>query len=155
MKIRTLAALLAIILSCITNYSHAQKILDKIDKATNNVDRTSDQADKVSKTASKVGRFFGIGKKKTKEEAEKCDEIKIIIANGNLAYVKKLNTLIQTISGVSESKMKFNKTESSITATFNGSAENLLAKIQAKSDSGIKDEDIMGIEDGQINIKAK
>lgn len=155
MKTRTLAAILAIILGCFTNYAHAQKILDKIDKATNNVDRGSDQADKVSKTASKVGRFFGIGKKKDKEETEKGDQIKIIIANGNLAYVKKLNTLVQTISGVSGSKMKFNKTESLITATFSGSAENLLTKIQAKSDSGIKDEDIMGIEDGQISIKAK
>lgn len=51
--------------------------------------------------------------------------------------------------------MKFNAEQSTITVTYNGTTDDLLSKIQAKSKDIIKDENILEIDQGILNIKLK
>ncbi|AQX07374.1 hypothetical protein ELOC111193_07600 [Elizabethkingia occulta] len=131
--------------------TQAQSLLDKIDNIANQVNRAANTTEGAAKTGGGILSLFGKkGKSKTAG-----NQTNILITGGNLAYVKKLNTLIQGIDGVTESQMKFNAEQSAIALLYSGSTEDLLAKIQEKSKDIVKDEYVTGIEQGTLNIKLK
>ncbi|HFK5569021.1 TPA: hypothetical protein ACG0AO_000810 [Elizabethkingia meningoseptica] len=129
----------------------AQSLFDKIDNIANQVNRAANTTEGAAKTG---GGILSLFNKKGKGKAT-GGQTDIFITGANLVYVKKLNTLIQGIEGVTESQMKFSAEESAISVMYSGTTEDLLAKIQAKAADAIKDENITGIEKGKINIKIK
>ncbi|EJG2145915.1 hypothetical protein A4A95_RS04230 [Elizabethkingia anophelis] len=131
--------------------AQAQNLFDKIDNVVDQANRAANSTEKAAKTGGGILSMFN-KKNKTKTVGNQTN---ILISGGNLIYVKKLNTLIQGINGVTDSQMKFNAEQSTITVTYNGTTDDLLSKIQAKSKDIIKDENILEIDQGILNIKLK
>ncbi|MDV4044636.1 hypothetical protein CMT37_17610 [Elizabethkingia anophelis] len=131
--------------------AQAQNLFDKIDNVVDQANRAANSTEKAAKTGGGILSMFN---KKNKTKAV-GNQTNILISGGNLIYVKKLNTLIQGINGVTDSQMKFNAEQSTITVTYNGMTDDLLSKIQAKSKDIIKDENILEIDQGILNIKLK
>ncbi|MCT4117643.1 hypothetical protein HZP48_00085 [Elizabethkingia anophelis] len=131
--------------------AQAQNLFDKIDNVVDQANKAANSTEKAAKTGGGILSMFN-KKNKTKVVGNQTN---ILISGGNLIYVKKLNTLIQGINGVTDSQMKFNAEQSTITVTYNGTTDDLLSKIQAKSKDIIKDENILEIDQGILNIKLK
>lgn len=127
----------------------AQSFLDKLDKTVNQIDRASKSADKASKTGNKVLSLLGAKDKS-------ADNQTILQISGiDLAALKNLNGIVESVKGVSATKMKFNATISTITVEHSGATEELLANIQQKSKNIFGDEHVTALEEGLIEIQLK
>lgn len=127
----------------------AQSFLDKLDKTVNQIDRASNSADKASKTGNKVLSLFGAKDKSADNKTV------LQIAGIDLAALKNLNGIVESVKGVSATKMKFNAAKSTITVNHSGATEDLLANIQQKSKDIFGDEHVTALEEGLIEIKLK
>ncbi|KXH85275.1 hypothetical protein [Chryseobacterium kwangjuense] len=137
----------------------AQSLFDKIDRAVSKIDGAANSAEKASQTGNKVGSLFG---KKKKQNAQnnsgasvEANTTVIKISNINLTNLKKLNSIITTTQGVTDSKMKYSASASTITVAHSGSTEKLLEHIQPQSKSIFIDSNIENFDEGRIEIKLK
>ncbi|MDO5523165.1 MAG: hypothetical protein Q4G48_03870 [Bacteroidia bacterium] len=129
--------------------ANAQSFLDKLDKAVNQIDRASKSADKASKTGNKVLSLLG-GKDKSAD-----NQTVLQISGIDLAALKNLNGIVESVKGVSATKMKFNAAKSVITVQHSGATEDLLANIQQASKDIFGDEHVTALEEGLIEIQLK
>lgn len=129
----------------------AQSFLDKIDKAVNKIDRASNSADKASKTGNKVMSLLG---GKNKENVASTQTV-IKITGIDLATLKAMNEIVETIKGVEASKMKFNAAQSTITVNHAGATDDFLSQLQPKAKAVFGDEHVTVLEDGLIEIQLK
>lgn len=79
----------------------------------------------------------------------------VTVAGIDYATLKKFNEAIQACSNVTETKMKFNSTASTIEVTHKESTDALLKLMSETSKDIFTDKNIEGIEDGKINLKLK
>ncbi|GAB0157579.1 hypothetical protein CHRYSEOSP005_28580 [Chryseobacterium sp. Alg-005] len=134
----------------------AQSLFDKIDNAVSKVDKASNTADRASKTGGKVTSLFSKKNKKDNNAGSTAETRTIIhIESIDLASLKKLNSIVSGSTGVSDSKMKYNASSSTITVMHSGSTEKLLDNIQARAKGIISDKNITGFDEGSIEIKMK
>ncbi|WP_261512907.1 hypothetical protein [Chryseobacterium paludis] len=134
----------------------AQSFLDKIDRAVSKLDDASNTADKASKTGGKLSSLFGKKNKQNTAKVAEDNKITIVkISNIDLANLKKLNEIISTCKGVSDTSMKYNSSLSTITVTHSGSSEKLLESVQPNAKNIFTDKNIESFDDGIIEIKMK
>lgn len=79
----------------------------------------------------------------------------VTVTGIDYATLKKFNEAIQACSNVTETKMKFNSTASTIEVTHKESTDALLKLMSETSKDIFTDKNIEGIEDGKINLKLK
>ena len=129
--------------------ARAQSFLDKLDKTVNQIDRASKSADKASKTGNKVLSLLGAKDKS-------ADNITVLQISGiDLAALKNLNGIVESVKDVSATKMKFNAAKSTVTVNHSGTTEDLLGLIQLKSKDIFGDEHVTALEEGLIEIQLK
>ena len=131
--------------------SHAQKILDKIDKTDSKINKAGNTIDRVKNTGDKLIGLFA--KKKTDEDETSDTKTIIKISGATISTLNKINEKIENSKNVKSTKLKFSSTGSSITVQHLGNTTNLLTILQ-KSDSEIfADKNIQGVDDGEIVLK--
>lgn len=149
-----------------TNYiDKSNNALNGANKAAAGASGTVDNASATGTTAvntaanaSAKAKDFGsqvqnlLGKKPA--AAGTTNTTQINVKGAKFAVLKKLNECIMGCSGVQDSKMKFNATESIITVTHTGTTEQLLKSIQKKSDL-ITDDKIDNFDEGKIDLTLK
>ncbi|MFD2148005.1 hypothetical protein [Mucilaginibacter antarcticus] len=79
----------------------------------------------------------------------------VTVTGIDYATLKKFNESIQACGSVTETKMKFNSTSSTIDVTHKESTDNLLKLMSETSKDIFTDKNIEGIEDGKIALKLK
>ncbi|GAA4303096.1 hypothetical protein [Compostibacter hankyongensis] len=143
---------LAIALFGITS-SKAQGLLDKVDNALNKVDRASNTAERAGGTSGKV---FNLLKKKKDKAGEKTgSQTTVHISGIDFPTLKKLNGNIQACEGVTDTKMKFNAATSTIIVDHTGATEDLLKLMEQTSKDIFTEQNLEGLEDGNISINLK
>lgn len=141
---------LTLFLGC-TFAANAQGFLDKIDRALNKVENTSNKVDNASQKAGRIGGKLNslMGKKGQNANAA---EMTVLIEGINLAELKKISTGLESNKKVSDVKMKYNASGSTLTVLFNGDSEALFETLK-KTSPLITDESVQAIEDEGIAIK--
>ena len=79
----------------------------------------------------------------------------VSITGIDYATLKKFNESIQACGTVTETKMKFNSTASTIEVTHKESTDNLLKLMGETSKDIFSEKNIEGIEEGKIALKLK
>ncbi len=79
----------------------------------------------------------------------------VTVTGIDYATLKKFNESIQACGSVTETKMKFNSTASTIDVTHKESTDNLLKLMSETGKDIFTDKNIEGIEDGKIALKLK
>jgi hypothetical protein len=182
MKTRITLIAAAIMLSC--SSLMAQGLLGAIASGTNAANGAAGAAGSVSNAAGAVGQAAGAvnqlkglfgGKKKKEAEAAAAAALQaantavanmpalpagvkvttVTITGIDYATLKKFNESIQACGTVSETKMKFNSTASTIEVTHKESTDNLLKLMGETGKDIFSDKNIEGIEDGKIALKLK
>jgi hypothetical protein len=182
MKTRITLIAAAIMLSC--SSLMAQGLLGAIASGTNAANGAAGAAGSVSNAAGAVGQAAGAvnqlkglfgGKKKKEAEAAAAAALQaantavanmpalpagvkvttVTITGIDYATLKKFNESIQACGTVSETKMKFNSTASTIEVTHRESTDNLLKLMGETGKDIFSDKNIEGIEDGKIALKLK
>jgi len=141
----------AAMLLCIST-SKAQDILDKIDRTTNNVNRAGNTADRTKNTGDRIMGLFR-KKKRGDESAESKTTIKI--SGATLAELNSINEKVANSKAVTSTKLKFNKSASSITVLHAGSTDDLLKTLQKAAPGAFAEKNITGLDDGEISLKIK
>ncbi|WP_156307858.1 hypothetical protein [Sphingobacterium endophyticum] len=148
---KKIVAILTLILGC-TFAASAQGFLDKIDRALNKVENTTNKVDNASGKAGRIGgKLNGLIGKKGDKEAEGV-ALTVLIEGVSLADLKKISTGLESNKKVSEVKMKYKATGSSLTVLFSGDSEELFEALK-KTSLMITDETVQAIEDDGIAIK--
>ena len=142
--------ILALFLGC-TYAASAQGFLDKIDRALNKVENTSNKVDNTSNKAGRIGGKLGglLGKKGDNSAA---GELVVLIEGVNLAELKTISTGLESNKKVSDVKMKYKASGSTLNVQFKGDAEELF-EVLKKTSPLITDESVQAIEDEGIAIK--
>ncbi len=129
----------------------AQGLLDKIDRTINKVERAGNTADRAGKTGSKLSSLFGKKNSETEPSAETTTTINI--SGVDFTTLKSINEKAENTKGVASSKIKFSTAVSTISLLHNGSTEDLLSALQKTNPTIFSEENIEGLEEGQISIK--
>ena len=117
----------------------------------NAVNTAANTAAQAKGLANQVSTLFG----KKKNPADEVANTTIINVKGaTFGKLKKLNDDILASDGVTDSKMKFNSAESTITVSHTGSTSKLLKAIQKKS-AVLTDDSIDDLDEGKISFTMK
>lgn len=162
----------------------AQGLLGKVVKAAetakdvnstvNSVNGAVGTAEQAAGAVNQLKGLFGSKKKKEAEAAAAAAAAVAAGANGaaialpagmkltivtvsgiDYATLKKFNESIQACGNVSETKVKFNSTASTIDVVHKESTDNLLKLMQETGKDIFTDKNIEGIEEGKITLKLK
>ncbi|WP_293306703.1 hypothetical protein [Pedobacter sp. UBA5917] len=130
----------------------AQGLLDKIDRSLNKADRASNSAERAGKTGERINGLFG---KKKDANAEKGESSTKVILNGiTLVSLKRINEKIQSQKSIAMVKMKYHADGgSTLTINHSGSTEELLKNLQKSEPAVFADENIVGLDDGEITVR--
>lgn len=131
--------------------SHAQKILDKIDKTDSKINKAGNTIDRVKNTGDKLIGLFA--KKKIDEDEISETKTIIKISGVTLSALNKINEKIESCKSVVSTKLKFNSSASSITVQHSGNTTSLLTILQKSASEVFAEQNIEGVDDGEILLK--
>lgn len=159
----------------VSGATKANETASGVNGAANSVNSAVNTAEQAAGAVSKISGLFGSKKKKEAEAAAAAvaaaatnaataaatalpagmKMTTVTVTGIDYATLKKFNESIQACGTVTETKMKFNSTASTIDVMHKESTDNLLKLMSETGKDIFTDKDIEGIEEGKIALKLK